>query len=230
MAFLDRLHRVFGLEDHEHNHILSFTLLVLGFFVFTSILSILLFPGYSISGDFLSTLGTGKARYPFIFNYSVIITAILLIPTYWAINGILLRNVPSGNDRYLKFSFGAAIVSSIALAGVGLLPAENSTYIPHAISALIFFLAIGIYYVVITFLVIRILKICHNFREFLSPADYLGFAFIVLVLVLIDINTWYSKLLQKFIVYSSLLFLVYLASKVKRIDHLNQVIHERHHQ
>ncbi len=216
---------LFGLEEHQHNHVVTFTGLVTGFFVLTSVVAMILTPRYSFTNDFLSTLGTSRSPYPYIFNIAVVLTAILLIPTYFAIHRILLRNIPANNDRFLNAAFIVAIISSIALAGVGILPAEGDTLYPHAMTALAFFLAIGTYYVLITFLVIRILNQCHNFRQFLSPIDYVGFAFIVLVLILVDIATWYSRILQKSIVYGALLFLAYVATKIKRIDHLNQVIH-----
>lgn len=218
----------FGLEDHNHNHVRTYSLLVTLFFVFTSVLAMLLFPGYSISNDFLSTLGTHRARFPFIFNISTILTALLLLPTYHSINKILERNVPSNHGMVLNLALFFGITSSIALAGVGFFPAEGNTFQLHALSALSFFLSIGVYYLILSYLIIRILLVCHNFRSFLTPLDYFGFTFIVLVLLLVDLSTWYSRILQKFIVYSALLFLVYMTSKVHRVDHLNQMIHGTH--
>lgn len=220
---------VFGLEDHRHNHVRTYSLIVTIFFVLTSVIAMILFPGYSVTNDFLSTLGTHRAKYPFIFNIATIITAILLVPTYLALNRILARNLPPPNhDLHLKVALVFGIISSFALAGVGLFPAEGKTFELHALSALTFFLAIGFYYLLLTYLIIRILMMCHNFRPFLTPFDYFGFTFLLLVLVLIDISTWYSRILQKFIVYSALFFLVYMASKVHRVDHLNQMIHGIH--
>ncbi len=85
---------VFGLEDHRHNHVRTYSLIVTIFFVLTSVIAMILFPGYSVTNDFLSTLGTHRAKYPFIFNIATIITAILLVPTYLALNRILARNLP----------------------------------------------------------------------------------------------------------------------------------------
>ncbi|RMG41399.1 MAG: DUF998 domain-containing protein [Methanobacteriota archaeon] len=219
---------IFGLEDHRHYHVRTYAIFVTFFFILSSLLAMLLFPGYSISEDFLSTLGTHKARYPFIFNISTVLTAILLIPTYISINRILQRNVPKNHDFFLKMSIALGLFSSFSLAGVGLFPAEGETFQAHTLSALSFFLAIGLYYLVVSYLIIRILNECHDFRSFLTPFDYFGFTFVILVLVLMDISAWYSRLLQKFIVYSALIFLVYMTSKVHRVDHLNQMIHGLH--
>ena len=214
-----------GIEEHRHSHVVTFTALVTGFFVVTSSVAMLFTPHYSFTDDFLSTLGTSRSSYPYIFNISVVLTALLLVPTYLSLHAILLRNIPEGNKKLVDMAFVVGMASSLALIGVGLLPAEGTTFYSHSISALVFFLAIGMYYFITTIVVIRILRKCHNFRKFLSPADYLGFAVIVLVFLLMDISTWYSRILQKTIVYGSLLFLVYLAHKIKKIDHINQVVH-----
>ncbi len=176
------------------------------------------YPHYSFSQNYLSALGTSKNPLSFIFNSSVIITAILLIPTYYAIYKIMKRNIMMQDIKFLNFSFGLAILSSLSLLLVGLIPANPQTLIPHLIAAGLFFLSIGFYYVIITFLMLKVLHFCANYKRFTSIWDYLGFSIIILVLIFIDLNTWYNKLIQKTIVYGSLLLLIYVSNKLRKID------------
>lgn len=188
------------------------------FFVLTSVVSMIFFPNYSVSEDYISTLGTNRNPVHEFFNISLILTSILLLPTYFVIHYTLLRNVEERHVRLVKMSFGIALTSSTSLALVGVFPAEGNTLLSHNLAALVFFVSISFYYVILTWLLITIVHVCYSQFPFNRRVDYLGFAFVFLVAVLLDVSTWYNKLLQKFIVYSALLFLIYFSERLRLID------------
>ncbi|MGC8573139.1 MAG: hypothetical protein C0171_05640 [Caldisphaera sp.] len=92
------------------------------FFIFMMIAESL-YPGYSISKNYISDLGVGSTAY--IFNTSIIVMGFLLI-----ISGFLLEG------KILKIFL---LLSGIGAAGVGFFP-ENSPYHLHTIMSLIVFL------------------------------------------------------------------------------------------
>jgi hypothetical membrane protein len=92
------------------------------FFIFMMI-SESLYPGYSISKNYISDLGVGSTSY--VFNTSIIFMGILLIISAFLLEGKVLK-------LFL-------ILSGIGAAGVGFFP-EGSPYHLHTIMSLIVFL------------------------------------------------------------------------------------------
>ncbi len=104
---------------------LSGVLIFLGVaqFLLFMIVSETLYPGYSVSKNYISDLGVGSTAY--IFNISIIIMGLLLI-----ISSILLKS---------KILQVFLILSGIGAAGVGIFPEDSPDHL-HVIMSLIVFL------------------------------------------------------------------------------------------
>ncbi|AFZ70584.1 putative membrane protein [Caldisphaera lagunensis DSM 15908] len=92
-------------------------------FLLFMIVSEALYPGYSVSKNYISDLGVGSTAY--IFNTSIIIMGLLLI-----ISSFFLKN---------KILQVFLILSGIGAAGVGIFP-ETSPYHLHTLMSLVVFL------------------------------------------------------------------------------------------
>ncbi len=99
-------------------------------FLLLMLIAEFLYPGYSVSHNYISDLGVGKTA--IIFNTSIIIMGLLII-----IASILIRNTVKPS-----FATYTILLTGLGAMFVGIFPETTGT--PHLISALIAFLFGGI--------------------------------------------------------------------------------------
>ncbi|BCU67007.1 membrane protein [Sulfolobales archaeon HS-7] len=163
-------------------------------FLLLMLLSEVIYPGYSISHNYISDLGVGKTA--LIFNSSIILLGVLLIAS-----GALFTT--STVFRIL------IILTGIGAAGVGLFPETTGT--PHLISALLAFLFSSL----ASFVTVRVSR---------TPLKYIypilgGMGLVALTLfILKDYLGLGPGGMERFIVYPNMLWALGFANEIVEIQ------------
>lgn len=179
--------------------VLTIAMLGLVQFLACTAYSIATFPeGYSFSNNYLSDLGRKSVENSAIFNGSMMLLGICLIPLFGMITAMDTRQSISAK---LTTAFG--IVSALGIVGMGMTPIDRQ-YISHHIALAIWlfpmlYLTISFFYVVA--------RSPHVGIWFLS-----GSLLMVVGMIVVLLNTQLStyELLQKAIVICGLIWVIYV--------------------
>ncbi len=123
--------------------LIAVTLILLGDF-----LAILFNPNYIIFEHMVSALGAGPAPGGLIYNLSVIVSGIIVIPYYIHLSRIVIEE--NTNETLRKFAIISSMVSCITYSLLGVFPSLENIYIIfyiHGVLALISILS-GVCYLI----------------------------------------------------------------------------------
>ncbi|MHA1335720.1 MAG: DUF998 domain-containing protein [Promethearchaeota archaeon] len=155
------------------------------------IISAIMYPGYNITKNMISDLGTGPGA-PF-FNTCVIIAGIFAIPFLIYLGQILL-NYNSENKKLAKTGIISATISSIALSLIGVFPAYKDNFIIfliHGIIASICYITASIY--IISFCVL--IRKDERFNNIFGYTGYIiGVFFIITLFTWIPLIQWITNI------------------------------------
>lgn len=184
-------------------------------FVIGSVISMMIYPHYDPRKKYISELGADSSSV-YLFTTSVFLTAIALVPAFLGIYAYLKGVLDDKSRPLMKIGVMFGIMSSIFLVLIGAFPAEGGTLHIHMIIAAIYFplLALSLFFISITVIYIEDYIIE---PPSVDRMNYIGMTFIPFVILFMDIKTWYNVILQKFIVYGAILFLLYIVEKVRKI-------------
>ena len=147
-------------------------------------LAIILYPGYSITKDMVSTLGVGPGA--IYFNLGTFYSGLLAIPFYIDLGRLLHNESENNNDKLIKIAIACAIISCVSLALVGVFPAiQNIAFVivMHYFTALISWLTGVIYCILFSVLMLR----TPTFPKLLAYIGFIPGGLILIYLVLISI-------------------------------------------
>ena len=88
------------------------------------LVSLLLYPGYSIITQFVSWLGIGPGLAGPIFNIGLILAGVIAIPFFISL-GRILKQEENGNPRLKKRAVIISIIACLSLSLVGCFPVVN---------------------------------------------------------------------------------------------------------
>lgn len=155
--------------------LISVALILLGEF-----LAILYNPDYVIFKHMVSKLGAGPAPGGLIYNLSVIIGGIIVIPFYIHLSRIVIEDTT--NETLRKFAIISSMISCITYSLLGVFPSLENIYIIfyiHGVLALISVLS-GICYLISFNILIKrsnSFKKMQSYFGFFVAGLYIGFVF-----------------------------------------------------
>jgi len=157
--------------------IISVSIILLGDF-----LAILFNPDYVVFKDMVSKLGAGPAPGGFIYNLSVVISGIIVIPFYIHLSRIVIED--NTNETLRKFAIISSMISCITYSLLGVFPSFENIYIIFYIHGFLAFISIssGVCYL-ISFNIL--IKRSNNFKKIQSY-----FGFFIAGLYMLFIITW----------------------------------------
>lgn len=159
-----------------------FGLVAVALILLGDFLAILFNPDYVIFKHMVSKLGAGPAPGGFIYNLSVIISGIIVIPFYIHLSRIIIED--NTNETLRKFAIISSMISCITYSLLGVFPSLEMIYIIfyiHGVLALISILS-GVCYL-ISFNIL--IKRSNSFKKIQSY-----FGFFVAGLYMLFILTW----------------------------------------
>lgn len=157
--------------------LIAVTLILLGDF-----LAIIFNPNYIIFEHMVSTLGAGPFPGGFIFNLSVLISGIIVIPYYIHLSRIVIGD--NTNETLRKFAIISSMISCITYSLLGVFPSLEEIYIIFYIHGVLALISIssGVCYLISFNILIKRSK---NFKKIQSY-----FGFFVAGLYTLFIITW----------------------------------------
>ena len=181
--------------------ILSLGLAVIGVIQYlgASAIAMMHFPeGYSIAGNFLSDLGRSTHDYSDLYNFSLILLGIGLIPLF------LTLTVVDPRDTFaMKLASGFGILSAMGLVGLGLTPFDKFFILHH--------IALGFWLFPMFYMAIL-------FFYGASRSTYVGIGYltasllmvVIMLAVLLRADSTGYEVMQKMIVACGLVWLAYV--------------------
>ncbi|MFX1276699.1 MAG: DUF998 domain-containing protein [Promethearchaeota archaeon] len=182
-------------------------------FLICDFIAIYLYPGYSILHDMVSTLGVGPGA--LIFNFGLIFSGIFGVILYLYV-GISFYEEDL-DKRIIKGAIIFSIISSILMALIGVLPADqNNLYIGilHYITALLTWVTGVIYCTIFGYLIIK----CSKYSNFIAlfafiPAFMMAFLLILILISIIYPFTQYLvPITEWMMVFSIMLWILVISS------------------
>jgi len=179
--------------------VLSIAVIGVGQFIFCTTISMAKFPdGYSFSENFLSDLGRASVDNSSMFNGSMIILGLSLIPLFGMVTALDPRRSFSAKATTV---FG--IISAAGIIGMGMTPIDRQFVSHHvALAAWLFpmlYMSVSFFYVVS--------RSPHVGVWFLSASFVMVIGMIV---ILLNTRITTIELLQKAVVFCGLVWLVYV--------------------
>lgn len=159
-----------------------FGLVAVALILLGDFLAIIFNPDYVIFKDMVSKLGAGPAPGGFIYNLSVIISGIIVIPFYIHLSRIVIED--NTNETLRRFACITSMISCITYSLLGVFPSLEYIYIIFYIHGFLAFISIssGVCYLISFNILVK------RSKGFKKIQSYFGF--FVAGLYILFILTW----------------------------------------